>query len=222
MTRKMNVGRFAALALSFSAMTILVSGCGLSSMTSGLSGGLFAEDERKTPVQGGTEGQLLSAAQPGGSSIAVGSTVAHGCPRFLVWSPGNHTTTYLPDRDGDAMAVMHRGEITKTARECMIEPGLVTVKYGFSGRVLLGPSGQSTRVNLPIKVFVTNADRQRLSSENIDIAVDVAVDNPIAYFSHVQSVSFAIPEGTRPGEFEVYVGFDDQRSTAGRPVPGRG
>ena len=222
MTQTTNLARAALHALAFSAVVTLVSGCGLNSVTSGLGGGLFASDEKKASAPGGTEGQLLSAAQTGGSSIAVGSTVAHGCPRFLVWSPANHTTAYLPGRDGDAMAVMHRGEITKTARECTIEPGLVTVKYGFSGRVLLGPSGQNARVNLPIKVFVTDADRQRLSSENIDIAVDVAVDNPIAYFSHVQSVSFAIPQGTRPGEFEVYVGFDERGPPVGGPAPGRG
>jgi hypothetical protein len=194
----------------------LLAGCGLNSLTSGLGGGLFASEEKKTPVTGVTEGQMLSAAQSGGG-VAVGSSVAHGCPRFLVWSPGSNTTTYLPGRDGDSMAVMHRGEITKTARECTIEPGLVTVKYGFSGRVLLGPAGQNTRVMLPVKVFVTDADRQRLSSENITIAVDVAVDNPIAYFSHVQTVSFAIPEGTRPGEFEVYVGFEGHAAPAVAP-----
>ena len=112
------------------------------------------------------------------------------------------------------MAVMHRGEITKTARECRIEPGRVTVKYGFSGRVLLGPAGQTTRVALPIKVFVHDANRQRLASEDMTIDVDVAVENPIAYFSQVKTVTFAIPEGTRPGEYEVLVGFDRPAATA--------
>jgi hypothetical protein len=192
-TQTTNLARAALRALAFSAVVTLVSGCGLNSVTSGLGGGLFASDEKKAPAPGVTEGQLLSAAQTGGSSIAVGSTVAHGCPRFRVWSPANHTTAYLPGRDGDAMAVMHRGEITKTARECTIEPGLVTVKYGFSGRVLLGPSGQNTRVNLPIKVFVTDADRQRLSSENIDIAVDVKAHVRVSSRSMSASMSAAHP-----------------------------
>lgn len=220
MTKQSTLGRFAAIAVSVSAVTLLA-GCGLNSLTSGLGGGLFSSDEKKTPVTGVTESQLLSAAQSGGGGVAVGSNVAHGCPQFLVWSPGGHTTTYLPGREGDPMAVMHRGEITKTARECTIEPGLVTVKYGFSGRLLLGPAGQNARVGLPVKVFVSDADRQRLSSEDMVIAVDVAVDNPIAYFSHVQTVSFPIPEGTRPGEFEVYVGFEGQVAPTGVPLAGR-
>jgi hypothetical protein len=47
------------------------------------------------------------------------------------------------------------------------------------------------------------------------VDVDVTVDNPIGYFSIVRSVSFNIPEGTRPGEFEVYVGFDRNAPGAG-------
>ncbi len=185
-----------------------LAGCGLSSVTSGLGGGLFGSDEKSASVNSVTEEQLLSAAKADFGGGSVGANVAHGCPRFVVWSPGHHTTTYLPGREGDSMAVMHRGEITKTARECQIEPGRVTVKYGFSGRVLLGPAGQTARVNLPVKVFINDADRQRLSSEDMTIGVDVSVANPIGYFSQVKTVTFAIPEGTRPGDYEVLVGFD--------------
>jgi len=190
-----------------------LSGCGMSSLTSGLSGGVFG-GSKKTEVKSVTEAQLLSAAKADFGGGNVISNVAHGCPKFVVWSPGNHSTTYLPGRDGDAMAVMHRGEITKTARECRIEPGRVTVKYGFSGRVLLGPAGQTARVTLPIKVFVHDGNRQRLSSEDMNIDVDVSVDSPIGYFSEVRTVSFAIPQGTRPGEYEVLVGFDPAAVTA--------
>lgn len=199
------------------ALVTSLGGCGLSSLTSGLSGGMFGGGTKNTAVKSVTEEQLLSAAKADFGGGTVGANVAHGCPRFVVWSPGNHSTAFLPGRDGDAMAVMHRGEITKTARECKIEPGRVTVKYGFSGRVLLGPAGQSTRVALPVKVFVHDANRQRLSSEDMNIHVDVSVDSPIGYFSQVRTVTFAIPEGTRPGEYEVLVGFDSAVSTTAKP-----
>ena len=42
----------------------------------------------------------------------------------------------------------------------------------------------------------------------------VAVENPIGYFSAVRTVTFDMPEGSRPGEFEVFVGFE-------RAVPAR-
>jgi hypothetical protein len=123
-------------------LTILAGGCGISSITSGLGTSIFGGSSSQTAsTPGVNEEQLLSAAKTGGDgavSPAVGE-IAHGCPRLSVSPRGNHLTIYEDGRAGDGLAIMHRGEITKTARECQIEPGRVTVKYGFSGRVLLGP-----------------------------------------------------------------------------------
>ena len=130
--------------------------------------------------------------------------MAHGCPRFQVWSREGYVTIYEQGKVGDGLAVMHRGEITKTARECQIEPGRVTVKYGFSGRVLLGPKGKSGRVTLPLNVFVTDAKREKVVTDKVEVDVDVALEKPIGYFSDRAHGDVPIPEGARPGEFEVY------------------
>ena len=190
----------------------------MSSLTSGIGGGLFgSKKSTNTEVGSVNEDQLLAAAKTdsSGSLASISSSVAHGCPRFQVWSRDGYVTIYEQGRVGDALAVMHRGEITKTARECNIESGRVTVKYGFSGRVLLGQKGKSGRVTLPVSVFVSDAKREKVTNDKVRIDVDVALDNPIGYFSIVRSVTFNVPEGSRPGEFEVFVGFD-------RNIPGAG
>lgn len=170
----------------------------------------------RTEVASVTEEQLLSAAKADyGATGTGGIDVAHGCPRFVVWPRDNHVTIYEAGRVGDGLAVMHRGEITKTARECHIEAGKVTVKYGFSGRVLLGPRGQAGKVVLPVNVFVTDARREKVAQDGMKVDVAVAVDRPIGYFSVVRTVSFSIPEGTRPAEYEVFVGFDRNLPNAG-------
>ena len=196
---------------------LAVSGCGMSSLTSGLGSGLFGK-QSTTKVENVTEEQLLSAAKshngPASQSIAA-INVAHGCPRFEVWVRDNAITKYADGQVGDGLAIMHRGEITRTARECRIEPGRVTVKYGFSGRILLGPKGQSGRVALPATVFVTDAKRERIAQEKLTIAAEVSLDKPISYFSQVKTVTFNIPPGSRPGEFEVFVGFDTQELVPG-------
>jgi hypothetical protein len=195
---------------------VATSGCGLSTLTSGFGGGIFGGSST-TQTQSGTisEEQLLSEAK-GEAGLGSGlGGVEHGCPRFTVWSRDNSVTIYEAGRTGDGLAVMHRGELTKTARECRIEPGRVTVKYGFSGRILLGPKGRNGTVSLPITVFVTDAKRERLKTEQMKIEAAVSIDRPIGYFSAVRTVTFNIPEGTRPGEFELYVGFE-------RNIPGAG
>lgn len=196
----------------------LLGGCGMSSLTSGLGGGMFGggSSGSSSQVASVTEEQLLSAAKADyGTTGAAGIDVAHNCPRFVVWPRDNHVTIYETGRVGDGLAVVHRGEITKTARECQIEAGRVTVKYGFSGRVLLGPRGQAGNVVLPVNVFVTDAKREKIAQDAMKVDVAVAVDRPIGYFSVVRTVSFNIPEGTRPAEYEVFVGFDRNLPNAG-------
>lgn len=201
------------------ALGLLVSGCGMSSLTSGIGGGGWFGGSKSTKAEVGSvsEDQLLAAAKTDTGSIAnVGSTeMAFGCPRFQVWSRDGYVTIYEQGRVGDGLAVMHRGEITKTARECHIEGNRITVKYGFSGRVLLGPKGRTGQVVLPLNVFVADAKREKVATDAVKIDVDVAVDKPIGYFSIVRSVTFAVPEGARPAEFEVFVGFDRNAPGAG-------
>jgi hypothetical protein len=200
-------------------LTLFAAGCGLSSITSGLGSSIFGGGSSKSePPPAVNEEQLLSAAKStDGAPIAsspVGE-VAHGCPRLSISPHGSHLTIYEDGRAGDGLAIMHRGEITKTARECQIEPGRVTVKYGFSGRVLLGPRGKAGNITLPVNIMVTDSKRERIATDSTSVAATVAVDNPIGYFSTVRSVTFNIPEGSRPGEFEVFVGFDQNSQGAG-------
>jgi hypothetical protein len=197
-------------------LTVFTAGCGISSLTSGLGNSIFGSSStQSTPAPGVSEEQLLSAAKQDGGSTAPVGEVAAGCPRLTVSPHGGHLTIYEDGRAGDGLAIMHRGEITKTARECQIEPGRVTVRYGFSGRVLLGPRGHAGTVNLPVSVTVTDAKRAKITTDTVSVDAAVAVDNPIAYFSTVRSITFEIPEGTRPGEFEVFVGFDQNARGAG-------
>lgn len=207
--------RFTALAI----LAASLAGCGMSSLTSGIGGGWFGGNKSvKSESTGVSEDQLLAAAKTDtGSvnSVSGGSEMAFGCPRINVWSRDGYVTIYEQGRVGDGLAVMHRGEISKTARECHIEGNRITVKYGFSGRVLLGPKGRTGTVALPLNVFVADAKREKVANDAVQVKVDVALDKPIGYFSVVRSVSFNVPEGSRPAEYEVFVGFDRNAPGAG-------
>jgi hypothetical protein len=194
-----------------------LAGCGMSSLTSGLGGGVFGGGSSSVPeVTSVTNEQLLAAAKADGGSIASGSgELAAGCPRVSVGPRDFNVTIYEPGRVGDGLAVMHRGEITRTARECQIIDGRVTVKYGFSGRVLLGPRGKNGTVTLPINIYVTDPKRERIAADKAKVDVAVAIEKPIGYFSMVRTVTFPIAEGTRPSEYEVFVGFERNIPNAG-------
>lgn len=202
------------------ALVLPLAGCGMSSLTSGLGTSIFGGgSEAGAEPTAVSEEQLLAAAKSGdGSATPAAYTtgdVSPGCPRFVVWPRDNHLTIYEPGRVGDGLAIVHRGEITKTARECIVNGNHVTVKYGFSGRVLLGPRGKSGPLSLPINVFVTDAKREKITTEKLRVDAALAVENPIGYFSAVREVTFDVPEGSRAGDFEVFVGFDRDTPNSG-------
>jgi len=200
--------------LAISLAGVLLDGCGMSTLTSGMGGGMFGGTGSTGPSQRVTEQSLLASAKADGASSGVGG-VAHGCPRFQVASRDHHVTIYETGRAGDSLGVVHRGEITRTARECTIEGSRVTVKYGFSGRILLGPRGRPGMIALPVQVSVRDPKRAALGGDRTRVEANVSLDNPIGYFSQVRTVTFDIPEGSRPGDIDVFVGFEQTAPGAG-------
>ncbi len=199
--------RTTSLKLAMLVSTAVLAGCGLPSLTSGFGGSSSTASQATSGV---SEEQLLAAAQNANAGPSAGldtGSISPGCPKFVVWPQENNFTVYEPGREGDGLAVMHRGEITKTKRECTIGAGQVSVRYGFSGRVLLGPRGRSGQVALPVDVKVTDTDRKEVAKDSLTVNTDVAVENPIGYFSAVRVITFNVPEGSRPGDMEVRVGF---------------
>lgn len=198
--------------------TFGLAGCGMPSLTSGFGSSILGGGSSQAQVDSITEEQLLSAAKAdvngAAGSISTGA-IAHGCPKFVPQIREGSVTIYEEGRIGDGLAIKHRGEITKTARECVVEPGRVTVKYGFSGRVLLGPRGQSGPVVFPINVYVTDTKHAQVAADTMQVSVDLHVDNPISYFSAVKTITFDVAEGARPGEYQMHVAFD-------KNVPGAG
>ncbi len=200
--------------LAASIVGLTLSGCGMSTLTSGMGGGMFGGTGSTGAPQRITEESMLSSAKADGNGGA-GAGVAHGCPRFQVASRDHHITIYETGRAGDSLGVVHRGEITRTARECTVEGNRVTVKYGFSGRILLGPRGRPGVISLPVQVAVRDAKRASIGSDRTSVEASVSLDNPIAYFSQVRTVTFDVPEGARPGDIDVSVGFEQTAPGAG-------
>lgn len=202
-----SVGRIAALII----FSIFLQGCAISQLTRGLGSNLFGSSSKQPPAPWSatvSEDRLLAAAKSDAEGIADIPTTAVGCPKFAIWPRDRNLTVYEAGRSGDGLAIRYRGEITKIARECEIAPGRITVKYGFAGRVLMGPRGVAGKVTLPLLVHVTEKDRIPLTSEPVKVSVTLSQDKPIGYFSLVRRVTFDIKPGTRPDDYRLFVAFD--------------
>lgn len=212
--------RSARLALRLAAVVagaLVLSGCGISQITSGLGGGVFSSSEEEPQESDWaatiTEEGMLEAARSDTSGRIDASGPASGCPRFKIWPADRHITVYEPGRVGERLAMRHRGSITKVARECQINGRQVSIKYGFAGRVLMGPRGEEGLINLPVNLHLTRADGSKIRTERRMVEVQLRQENPVGYFSVVQTISFEAEPGTSPSSYQLFVAFD-------REIPG--
>ena len=143
------VGR-PALAL---VVPVLLSACAVSSISSPFKSG--SADDAASSVN--ADRLLENAKADNGQDAAASGAAAH-CPQIVAWPYDRLLTVYEPGHNGDSLSIVHRGEITKLARECQLYSDRVVVKYGFAGRVLLGPKGQPAVVNLPRNVHVPGTE----------------------------------------------------------------
>ena len=200
-------GRLSSIAgavLGICCAAVLLAGCGMPSL-----GGLLGP-KPAVPIaaSGVSEEAMMSAAKSDEGDGSGAASAAMACPQFAVWPSTQTLTVYEPGRDGDGLAIVHRGEITQTARECQIQGGHVTIKYGFSGRVLLGPRGTAGHVSMPVNIVLTDATKQRVQGDSLRVEVDIAPDKPIGYFSSVRTINFDVPEGGRTADYKLFVAFE--------------
>lgn len=191
--------------------SVALSACGMSQITAPFR----SKEERQTWEPVVNEARLLEAARTDTSGQVSMEAAMTGCPKFTVWPRDRLLTVYDIGRAGDGLAIQYRGEITKTARECQIQPNHVSVKYGFAGRVLLGPRGRPGTVKMPVKIHLTDASRNIISTQDYNIDVTIPDDKPVGYFSTVRETSFELQPGVPPGDYQLFIAFD-------RSAPGAG
>ncbi len=196
-------------------MGVSVSGCAmqLGSMFGGSSETPTASISN--PVLPAGQSSLAMAANDMAPVVEAATGDAGACPPISIWKNDARLTVYETGRVGDSLAIRHRGEITKTARECEIAPGLVTVKYGVAGRVILGPLGKAGVLRLPVLVHVTDRSSKKIQTSKLTIKVTMAAGKPYGNFSSVQSVSFPIEPGVAANQYGVFVTFDKSGPDAG-------
>lgn len=187
------------------AAPVFLSGCSVSRFTHPFGS---SDDEGPPP-----QTSALETAKVDLASLPAGYSA--NCPQVVAWPRDRLLTVYQPDHVGDNNAVVHRGEITKMARECQLFADRVVVKYGFAGRVLLGPKGGPGSVTLGVNVRVAGVQQNTLATDKMKVTAAVAPGEPAGYFSIVREIAFPIVVGTRPQDYKIFVAFDRNVAGAG-------
>lgn len=176
-------------------LAMLLAGCSMG----GLMGGGSA-----------TTSQNLQNATATPAAVAQAQTnalpvIATECPPIKVRLGGEAMFNYGSGRTGDPKALRYQGVIDEATRNCVVSNGQITVNMGVAGRVLLGPAGNQSSVNAPIR-FAVERDGQAIYSEKYTVAVPITPPAQSAEFAKVvQNVSIPYLGGET---ITIWVGFD--------------
>jgi hypothetical protein len=188
----------------------LLAGCGstMSSMSSSV-GNVFSKSPLDLFSSSSTATQTNSAA-PDAPEVQTdiecpGVMIRDGAATLVVGSnPKEPQPTPLD--------VKYQGSIIRTARECHVNNGIMSLKVGIEGRIITGPAGGPGTVEVPLRIAVVQdgvTPKPIVSSFGKEM-VTIGSDVDRATFTHVDdTLSFPLPKPLGLlDSYVVYVGFD--------------
>jgi len=181
------------------ACTLLLAGCGSTNMFNTSALDLFSTSSKATTGDAATGEESATDVEcptvdvrTGAATLMIGSKPGEGEP--------------------SALDLRYQGTIVRTARECRVSAGVMTMKVGIEGRVITGPAGGPGTVDIPLRIAVVQegVNPKTITSKFARIQVGIAGAVDRVPFTHVDpDVSFPMP--TRAADIDsyvVYVGFD--------------
>lgn len=155
------------------------------------------------------QSQALQTAAVTPDEIAAQSpalpAIATECPPIKVRPGAEALYFYGRGQVGNPNDLQYQAVIDKQSRNCVVSNGLITVKMGVVGRFMLGPSGNQTSVELPLR-FAVERDESPLFTEKYEILVLLAGGTQAADFVKVVE-NVQIPYVTGDN-ITIWVGFD--------------
>lgn len=188
---------------------LVVRGAGIAAVAAALSacsmGGMFGGGSQPSPQTQALQNATATPDQIAAMSPAL-PAIAQECPPIKV-RPGAEAVYYYGNGQvGNSKDLQYQAVIDKQSRNCTVSNGLITVKMGVVGRLMLGPAGSQQSVDLPLRFAVERADSTPLYSELYQIPVTITPPAQASDFVKVVD-DVQIPYVTGD-DITIWVGFD--------------
>ncbi len=150
---------------------------------------------------------------PANSANPAGPAEDIECPSVSVRQGAATLAITEPGAEAGPMTTRYQVSIADTARQCAVLGGMMTMKVGVEGRVLLGPVGGPGNVDVPLRMAVVQEGPtpKTIVSKFYKVPVTVGQGQISVPFVQVeQDLSFPAPRAKDLDSYIVYVGFDPQ------------
>jgi hypothetical protein len=133
------------------------------------------------------------------------------CPNVEVREGAATYAVNASDDDQSALTLRYQATFGEKARECHVNAGILTIKVGVRGRVILGPAGVPGNVTVPLRYALVQegVEPKTIWTRFYAVPVNVSPGETNVQFSHVmQDIAVPVPKSSDLDAYVVYIGFD--------------
>jgi hypothetical protein len=134
------------------------------------------------------------------------------CPPVQVREgAGTYSQNASSDADPSALSVRAQATFGQNARECHVNSGILTIKVGVQGRVILGPAGAPGDFVVPLRYALVQEGIQPKTIWTKFYAVPTSLPpgSTNVQFTHVmEDIAVPLPKSSELDAYVIYIGFD--------------
>jgi hypothetical protein len=206
-------------------LVVLLSGCSSSESLLG-----------SKPSPAGATGASSSSFSDRFNSILLGTpstNVAEGggapppdldCPTVEIRQGASTFAQSAQESGSNVLSLRFQASFLKTARECALRGGNVTMKVGIQGRVIVGPAGISGPITLPMRLAVVKEglEPKTIWTKFYSVPVTMPPGQPNVLFTQVEEdMTVPMPSSKDFDQYVIYVGFDPEGAALEKKKPAR-
>ncbi|MBR0691612.1 hypothetical protein JQ553_00115 [Bradyrhizobium lablabi] len=154
-----------------------------------------------------------SSDKPSGPPPALSDSDAElTCPPVVIRAGASTYSVAAPGKQPIGNDLKFQASITRTARQCSLNNGEITVKIGIQGRVIAGPSGAPPTVQVPLRVAVVQGGvgEKTIATKAYQTTVQMDEAGSVPFSLVAEDVVYPAPSPGDNDNYIFYIGFDPQ------------
>ncbi|WP_092290170.1 hypothetical protein [Bradyrhizobium sp. Ghvi] len=134
------------------------------------------------------------------------------CPQVTVRAGASTYGVGATGKPAVGNDVRFQASISKMARECIRNGGEITARIGIQGRVIAGPAGAPSTVEVPLRIAVVQGGvgEKVITSKAYRTTVEMSEAGSVPFSFVAEDLVYPVPSAAVADSYIFYVGFDPQ------------
>ena len=134
------------------------------------------------------------------------------CPPVQIRAGASTFAVAAPGKQPVGNDLRFQATITKTARECQINGSQITARVGIQGRVIAGPAGAPSSIQIPLRVAVVQGgvSEKTIATKAYQTTVTLTESGSDPFTLVADDLVYPAPSAAVGDTYVFYIGFDPQ------------